>query len=84
MALGLNAVSSMSFSPDGKYIVSSSDKESVISVCEVSTGKCVETLTGHSGIVARVIFSPDGWHIASGGYDNSLKIWNFLAPHTTD
>ena len=31
---------------------------------------------GHSGSVYSVVWSPDGKHIASGSYDNSVKIWD--------
>ena len=34
------------------------------------------TLTGHSHIVASVAYSPDGKHIVSGSYDNTVKIWD--------
>ena len=34
------------------------------------------TLTGHSHYVSSVAYSPDGKHIASGSYDNTVKIWD--------
>ena len=36
----------------------------------------VFTLAGHSDLVVSVDFSPDGKHVASGSWDNSVKIWN--------
>jgi WD40 repeat protein len=36
--------------------------------------KC--TLTGHSGPVYSVAYSPDGKHIVSGSYDNTVKVWD--------
>ncbi|MFH0883816.1 MAG: hypothetical protein V2A56_12575, partial [bacterium] len=33
------------------------------------------TLTGHSGDVSSVTFSPDGATLASGSYDNTIKLW---------
>ena len=34
------------------------------------------TLTGHSGYVLSVAYSPDGKHIVSGSRDNTVKIWD--------
>ncbi|ELS47155.1 tyrosine kinase family protein [Microcystis aeruginosa FACHB-905 = DIANCHI905] len=34
-----------------------------------------KTLTGHSGKVESVVYSPDGRYLASGSSDNTIKIW---------
>ena len=34
------------------------------------------TLTGHSHYVSSVAYSPDGKHIASGSYDETVKVWD--------
>ncbi|NCR73225.1 MAG: protein kinase [Microcystis aeruginosa LG13-12] len=34
-----------------------------------------KTLTGHSNWVYSVVYSPDGRYLASGGSDNTIKIW---------
>ncbi|MCA2653354.1 serine/threonine-protein kinase [Microcystis sp. M061S2] len=34
-----------------------------------------KTLTGHSDMVYSVVYSPDGHYLASGSYDNTIKIW---------
>ena len=34
------------------------------------------TLTGHESIVTSVSFPPDGKFIASGSYDETMKIWD--------
>ena len=34
------------------------------------------TLRGHSGWVRSVAYSPDGKHIVSGSFDNTVKVWD--------
>ena len=34
------------------------------------------TLTGHSSTVTSAAYSPDGKHIISGSWDNTVKVWN--------
>jgi len=37
----------------------------------------IETLNGHSDSVFRIAFSADGHHAATGGYDRTIRIWEF-------
>ncbi|WP_416235696.1 WD40 repeat domain-containing protein [Nodularia sp. UHCC 0506] len=41
-----------------------------------STGKLICTLSGHSHSVNSVAFSRDGQFLASGSWDNTIKLWN--------
>ena len=66
-------VSSVSFSPDGKTIVSASnDKTAIIWGRD---GTKLRTLTGHTDIVRSVSFSPDGQTIATASFDRTVKLW---------
>ncbi|WP_445633389.1 hypothetical protein NSTC745_05044 [Nostoc sp. DSM 114161] len=66
-------VSSVSFSPDGKTIVSASnDKTAIIWGHD---GTKLRTLTGHTGTVRSVSFSPDGQTIATASFDRTVKLW---------
>ncbi|MEH2347119.1 MAG: WD40 repeat domain-containing protein [Nostoc sp.] len=70
-----NAVSAVSFSPDGKMLASGSD-DNTVKLWDTSTGKEIKTLTGHTNSVCGVSFSPDGKMLASGSDDNTVKLWD--------
>jgi WD40 repeat protein len=74
-----------SFSPDGKQIVGSdywwygsnrSVRDIKLRILDAKTGEEIRTLTGHTGIVNSVSFSPDGKRIVSTSEDWSIKIWD--------
>ena len=46
----------------------------ILTPCLVHEQEC--TLTGHSGPVYSVAYSPDGKHIVSGSGDKTVKIWD--------
>jgi len=68
-------VYSVSFSPDGKRIVSGSS-DATLKVWDAQTGQETLTLKGHSKAVHSVSFSPDGKQLVSGSFDKTVKIWD--------
>ncbi len=70
-----SAVSSVSFSPDGKLLASGS-LDNAIKIWNLAEGEEPLTLSGHQNLVYSVSFSPDGKLLASGSLDKTIKIWN--------
>ena len=69
-----SSVYSAAFSPDGKYIVSGSNK-GIIQLWDAETGEILQLpLEGHEDVVWSVAFSPDGKHIVSGSYDKTIQL----------
>lgn len=70
-----NIISSVSWSLDGKYIVSGG-ANGMIEVWDVTKGMKIHTIAGHSDKVECVEISPNGRYIASGSKDGTIKVWN--------
>lgn len=69
-------LTSISFSSDGKLMVSAGADQRV-RISSVSSGSTIRTLRGHSGTVNDAIFAPQGATVASGGrQDGTVRIWN--------
>lgn len=69
------AVSSIAFSSDSQLIASGS-KDKTIKIWQVSTGKEIITLNGHSDHVTSVSISADNQILASASKDKTLKLWS--------
>jgi WD40 repeat protein len=66
---------SVSFSPDGRFVLSGS-KDDTLRLWEVASGECQRVFKGHSEDITSVAFSPDGLCALSGSEDNTMRLWN--------
>ena len=73
-AVQASYVTSVAFSPDGKYIASGS-QSGVVEILDASTGKKTLSLY-HGASVYDVSFSSNGKTVLSGGREGKIKIWD--------
>ena len=74
MFIGHKAVSSLAFSPNGRFLVSASASVRKWNIRDGSSKVLPVTRPPRS--FTSVAFSPDGRYVAAGNYDRSLWIWD--------
>jgi eukaryotic-like serine/threonine-protein kinase len=68
-------VNSLDFSPDDFLLVTGTD-DSIVRIWDVRSITVLRELSGHTGAISGVCFSPDGQKIASGaGIEATIRIW---------
>ena len=64
-------------SPDGKWLMSSSDSSALKLFDLTNPGKAPQIIEGHKGFVYDLKAMPDGSGFISIGYDNTLRFYDF-------
>lgn len=70
-----DTVLSVKFSPDGRLLASSA-ADKVIRLLNVTDGRVIRSLEGHTHHVLALAWHHDAVTLASAGADQSVKIWN--------
>ncbi|MCY4023453.1 MAG: WD40 repeat domain-containing protein [Anaerolineaceae bacterium] len=79
-----SAVNDLAWSPDGNYIATANQSETnsfatthpaLVALFDAATGERLAQMTGHTGTINRVAWSPDGARLASTGLDFTVRIW---------
>jgi WD40 repeat protein len=68
-------VNSVALSPDGRYLASGSD-DNTVKLWNLESNDETATLKEHSHYVFCVTFSSDGKSLASGSGDKTVKLWS--------
>jgi len=68
-------VNTLAFSQDSRRLAIGLQHRAV-RICEIPTGKCLQTLNGHTSPLQSVTFSPDGNRLATASMDGTAKVWN--------
>jgi WD40 repeat protein len=66
----------VAFSPDGKLLATAGKSDYAVRLWNTATGALVATLVGHTNAVQALAFSRDGRRLATGGDDQTIRLWH--------
>ena len=75
-----DAVTSVAFAPDNRYVASGCE-DGIARIWDVTSGRMLQSLIGHTGTVEKVAFSPDGHTLVTASRDGTALIWSVGSGH---
>ena len=72
---GGGTISDVRFSHNGKTVATASSVDATAIIWNPNTGERLKTLSGHTGGISSIAFSPDGKTLASGSRDGTILLW---------
>ena len=70
-----SGVLSLAFSPDGR-LLATAGLDLAIKLWDITTGREIYTLEGHSDRISQIIFSSDSQTLISSSWDKTIKLWD--------
>ena len=71
-----HSTKSLAFSPDDTVLLAGL-RNGRIELFDMTTGKKINTLSGHTSTVEVLVFSPDGKTLVSTGQDGTILVWDW-------